>query len=96
MSDLFTLLLFVQIFIILVDVDAIEESSSLKMFGEEDAEDKLDEKIILANEGPGSLLEEIKQVALEEDEKQPAEPSPDQPQDKNSEDEIAKISEPVR
>jgi hypothetical protein len=66
------------------------------MFGEEDVEDKLDEKVILASESPGSLPEEIKQVAVEEDEKQPAESNQDQPQDKSSEDAIVELNEPVR
>lgn len=63
------------------------------MFGEGDVEDKLDDKLILAadyvapvlEEVKQAVVEEVKQVVVEEDHKQPAESSPDQSQDKNSE-----------
>lgn len=64
------------------------------MFGEE-VEDKLEEKVILASENPAPLLEEIKQIAAEEDEKQPSEPNPDEHQLKNSEDVVIELKDEV-
>ena len=54
------------------NLDAVEESPSLRMFGEEDVEDKSENKLILAADSLVSLSEEVKQVIVEEDEKQPA------------------------
>lgn len=66
------------------------------MFGEEDVEDKLDDKIILVGESDAPLLEEIKQIAAEEDEKQPSESIPDQLQAKPNENTAPELSKPVR
>ena len=83
---IFTVFNYLKIYLIFVfDVDAVEESPSLRMFGEEDVEDKLDEKVMLENENPASLVEEIKLAVIEEDEKQPVESNPDQSQVKSSE-----------
>jgi len=51
-------------------LDAVEESPSLKMFGEEDVEDKSEDKPVIAADNTVLISEEVKQVVVEEDEKQ--------------------------
>ncbi len=51
-------------------LDAVEESPSLKMFGEEDVEDKSEDKLVIAADNTALISEEVKQVVVEEDEKQ--------------------------
>lgn len=65
-------------------LDAVEESPSLKMFGEEDVEDKSEDKLVIAADNTALISEEVKQVVVEEDEKQLVDQNWDQPLNKNS------------